>query len=144
MSTTRGLETLNSPSKRTNSACSLTPVAVATKLIHAPSGRVLASDLEVARTTPERMRGLLGRRGLRPGEGMLIERCSNIHTFFMRFPIDAIFVDHDWVVRKVARAVPPWRMVWAPGACHVIELPSGAAEKIPVAPGDAIRIEGPI
>jgi len=62
----------------------------------------------------------------------------------MRFPIDVIFVDHDWVVRKVARTVPPWRVVWASGASHVIELPSGTAEKIPVAPGDAIRIESPI
>jgi len=142
--TTEGLETLNPPSKRTRSACPLTPVALAIRLIHVASGRVLAGNLEVARTTPERMRGLLGRRGLRPGEGMLIERCSNIHTFFMRFPIDVIFVDGDWNVRKVARAVPPWRMVWAPGARHVIELPSGATDRIPVAPGDAVRIEGPV
>ena len=143
MLTTEGLEALNPPSKQTNSVCPLTPVTVATKLIHATSGRVLASHLEVARTLAERMRGLLGRSGLRPGEGMLIERCSNIHTFFMRFPIDVIFADYDWIVRKVACAVPPWRMVWVPGARHVIELPSGTAEEIPVAPGDVIRVEGP-
>ena len=68
---------------------------------------------EVARTFLQRAVGLIGRRSLPPGEGLLILRCNAIHTFFMRFPIDATFLDaHDDVVR-VVRGIGPWRpFVW--------------------------------
>ncbi len=61
----------------------------------------------------DRLKGLIGRRTLAPGTGLLILRCNAIHTFFMRFAIDATFLDrHDQVV-KVVRAIPPWRLfVW--------------------------------
>ena len=68
---------------------------------------------EVARTFLERAKGLIGRRGLEPGCGLLIPRCNCIHTLFMRFPIDAVFLDRrDRVVRTI-RGVRPWRaFVW--------------------------------
>ena len=68
---------------------------------------------EVARSFLQRAVGLIGRRGLPPGEGLLILRCNAIHTFFMRFPIDATFLDaHGNVVRTV-RNIPPGRpFVW--------------------------------
>ena len=67
----------------------------------------------VARTFCERARGLIGTRHLAPDEGMLILKCNAIHTFFMRFPIDATFFDrHDRVV-KVVRNIRPWRpFIW--------------------------------
>ena len=111
-------------------------------LTHIESGRVLADRLEVARSTPARMRGLLGRDGLPPGGGMLIERCSSIHTFFMRFSLDVIFVDSDWTVRKAVRDLAPWRLASAWGARCVVELPAGALEDMPVAPGDHLQLEG--
>ena len=111
------------------------------RLIHRETGAVLANRLEVARTLRERMRGLLGRRGLPPGGGLLIENCASIHTFFMRFPIDVVFADADWRVRKLVRRLRPWRVAGAIGAAHVVELPAGTLEQAGAAPGDMMHIE---
>ena len=68
---------------------------------------------EVAETFRDRMRGLVGRDGLAPGTGMLITRCNCIHTLFMRFPIDAVFLDRRGDAVKTVRNVRPWRLfVW--------------------------------
>lgn len=70
-------------------------------------------DAEVAETLLERMRGLIGRGGLASGTGMLIPRCNCIHTCFMRFPIDATFLDRRGAVVKTVRNIRPWRLfVW--------------------------------
>ena len=67
----------------------------------------------VARTFRERARGLIGRRSLPPDTGMLIERCGAIHTFFMKFPIDAVFLDGKGGIVKTVRNIRPWRFcVW--------------------------------
>ena len=61
----------------------------------------------------QRAKGLIGRSSLPPGEGLLIERCNAIHTFFMKFPIDAIFLDRRGRVVKTVRNIRPWRfLVW--------------------------------
>lgn len=62
---------------------------------------------EVAETMFERMRGLIGRETLEPGKGMHILKCNCIHTFFMRFPIDATFLDRDGRVVKVHPTAMP-------------------------------------
>ncbi len=68
---------------------------------------------EVARTFFERARGLIGRKGLPEGEGLLILKCNAIHTFFMRFAIDATFLDKDDQIVKVVRNIRPWHpFVW--------------------------------
>jgi hypothetical protein len=80
----------------------------------------------VARTFWQRLRGLIGLKGLKPGEGLLIERCSSIHTCFMRFAIDATFLDASFrVVRKVEN-IRPWRLcvLGGRGARHVLETAS--------------------
>ena len=70
-------------------------------------------DAEVAESVLERMRGLIGRDGLESGRGMLITKCNCIHTFFMRFPIDATFLDSLGNVVKTVRNIRPWRpWVW--------------------------------
>ena len=76
-----------------------------------------------------RMRGLLGRAGLEPDQGLLIPKTSSIHMFFMRFPIDAVFLDRDLRVRKIVAGLAPWRVAFAPGARIVVELPAGAAAR---------------
>ena len=114
---------------------------MASRLIHVSSGEVLADRMEFARTHLERMRGLLGRSGLGPGEGLMLERCSSIHTFFMRFPLDVVFLSHDLTVRKICRELPPWRFAGALGAKHVVELPAGTLKNTSIAEGDALQIE---
>ena len=74
---------------------------------------ILGVDAEVAESAFERMRGLIGRDGLGSGKGMLITKCNCIHTFFMRFPIDATFLGRKGEVVKVVRNIRPWRpWVW--------------------------------
>ena len=88
---------------------------------------ILGVRAEVARTFRERTKGILGRDGLPPGEGLLILKCNAIHTLFMAYPIDAVFLDrHDRVVRRV-RNIRPWRLfVWGGWrAVKVLETPSG-------------------
>lgn len=74
---------------------------------------ILGVDVEVAETFAQRTKGLIGRKGLPSGTGMLITRCNCIHTFFMRFPIDATFLDGRGEVVKTVRGIRPWRLwVW--------------------------------
>ena len=74
---------------------------------------ILGVDAEIAETFAERAKGLIGRRGLASGTGMLITKCNCIHTFFMRFAIDATFLDKSGKVVKVVKGIRPWRLwVW--------------------------------
>lgn len=74
---------------------------------------VLGVEAEVAESAFERMRGLIGRDRLERGRGMLITKCNCIHTFFMRFPIDATFLDGQGRIVKTVKGVRSWRpWVW--------------------------------
>jgi uncharacterized protein len=86
------------------------------------------------------MRGLLGRTGLGAGEGLLIRPTSSIHTFFMRFAIDVVFIDRAGVVLKVVAAVRPWRLAGSRGARCALELRAGEAEARGIRPGDRLRL----
>jgi uncharacterized membrane protein (UPF0127 family) len=99
---------------------------------------VVCERCTLANTPLLRMRGLLGRSGLEPGEGLLLEPASSIHMFFMRFPIDAVFLDRDLVVRKVVAELRPWRMSAARGSRQVLELPAGEAARRGITPGDRL------
>lgn len=89
-------------------------------------------EAEVAETMFERMRGLMGRKSLAPGKGMLIRRCNCIHTFFMRFPIDATFLDGQGKVVKVVRNIQPWRLwVWGGWRAKSVLETSAAAGGFP-------------
>ena len=114
----------------------------AVKLIHPASGRVLAERLEVPRSMFGRGLGLMFRRSLAPGAGMWIAPCNGIHMFFMRFAIDAVFLDRDDHVRKVYRNLKPWRMVpLVLGANGVVELPAGATDGLELSRGEQLRFE---
>lgn len=71
---------------------------------------VLATCLEVANSGSRRSKGLLGRARLAPGEGLWILPCEAVHTFFMQFPIDLVYLDRKNRIRKIRSAVPPWRL----------------------------------
>ncbi len=84
------------------------------------------------------MRGLLGRSGLPEGEGMLFPRTGSVHTMFMRFPIDVVFLDAEMRVLSVREAVPAWRTVKQRGAKATLELTAGEAARVGIAPGDRL------
>jgi uncharacterized protein len=85
------------------------------------------------------MRGLLGRDGLESGEGLLLKPCGSVHTFFMRFPIDVVFLDRELAVVAVSAEVAPWRTARARGAKAVLELPAGEAARRGIAVGERLR-----
>ena len=86
------------------------------------------------------MRGLLGRRGLESGEGILLRPASSVHTFFMRFAIDVVFLARDGQVLKVVDQVGPWRTTAAKGAKAVLELGPGEAERRGIRVGDRLAV----
>ena len=92
-------------------------------------GNVVCERCLLAETPLARLRGLLGRSDLPAGEGLLLRPAGSIHTAFMRFPIDAVFLDRADRVLKVAHELPPWRMAGCRGARAVLELPAGEAAK---------------
>ena len=71
------------------------------------------------------MRGLLGRKRLDDGEGILLRPASSVHTWFMLFPIDVVFLDRDLAVLRVVPRLRPWRAAWGRGAAAVLELTAG-------------------
>ncbi len=94
-------------------------------LVCETSGQTIAKHVEIALGTFDRMRGLIGRREFPLGNGLFIPRCRCIHTFFMAFPIDILFVNAENEIVKKAEMVEPWRFAGAARARHVIELPGG-------------------
>jgi len=104
-------------------------------------GSQLASGLIPARTSAQRNRGLLGRQGLGSGEGLWIVPCQAVHTFFMRFPIDLVWVDRNLRVRKVSKCVGPWRVAVCFFAHSVLELPAGTASSAETVRGDHLELE---
>jgi uncharacterized protein len=101
----------------------------------------LVEDLEIADTEWKRFRGLLGRASLPPDRALWITRCNSVHTFFMKFSIDLIFLNKAMVVVKMVNQVPPWRLVlpvWR--ATSVIELGGGSLPHHPVSVGDKLNV----
>jgi uncharacterized membrane protein (UPF0127 family) len=87
-----------------------------------------------------RMRGLMGRRGLPSGEGMLLRPAPGIHTAFMRFPIDALFLDRDLRVLDIREQLPPWRVASERRARAVLELAAGESARCGVQVGDRLEL----
>ena len=98
-------------------------------------GTVVCEHCLLAETMFARLRGLLGRSGLSSGEGMLLRPAASIHTAFMRFPIDAVFLDRENRVVKVAAELAPWRAAACRGSRTVLELPAGEAARQGLRPG---------
>jgi uncharacterized membrane protein (UPF0127 family) len=103
-------------------------------------GTVVCERCLVADSTWPRVKGLLGRRELPDGEGILITRCSSIHMFFMRFPIDAVFLDRQMHVLRVVPGLRPWRIAAKRRARSVLELAAGAAARARVDEGERLLL----
>ena len=112
------------------------------RAVHERTGKVLAEDLEQATSLIALTAGLMFRRTLEPGRGLWLNPCNGIHMMFMRFPIDAVFLDKRERVRKVYRNLPQWfGVVWFVWGAHsVLELPAGSTAEIDLQRGDQILI----
>jgi uncharacterized membrane protein (UPF0127 family) len=119
----------------------MTPAPGHVRIENVTRGTTVADRVLVARSMRDRTVGLLGRDSLAADEGLWIERSPSIHMFFMRFAIDAVFLDADRRVTKVVPDLKPWRVVWwAPGARDCLELPVGAVARSDTRRGDQLRI----
>jgi uncharacterized membrane protein (UPF0127 family) len=108
--------------------------------VTAPGGRVVCTRCEVAERTFARMKGLLGRTGLGPGQGMLITPAPSVMTFFMRFPIDVVFLDRDRTIVGIRHSLVPWRVAGAKRAVAALELPAGTAEACGLELGEVLEL----
>ena len=104
-------------------------------------GTVIAEAADVANTSEKRRTGLLKHTGLGAGEGLWIKPCESVHSFFMKFAIDLIYLDKKKVVRKVRRNLIPWRASACITAHSVIELPVGVIDASRTAEGDQLETE---
>jgi uncharacterized membrane protein (UPF0127 family) len=102
---------------------------------------VLAQAAEMADTSAKRRTGLLKHSRLEPGEGLWIVPCESVHTFFMKFPIDLVYLDKRKKVKKVRHAVPAWRLSACLSAHSVLELPAGTIRETGTQPGDELTVE---
>jgi uncharacterized protein len=102
------------------------------------NGSIVCERCVLADTALARMRGLLGRRDLPSGEGVLLKPASSVHMAFMRFPIDAVFLDRDLRVVRIASDLKPWRAAGSRGAKAVLEIPAGEAGRRGLSVGDRL------
>jgi hypothetical protein len=101
----------------------------------------LLPKVEVASRFLERGIGLLGRSKLGADEALWIHPCNNIHTFFMAFAIDCVFLDRELTVKRIVADVKPWRVIWPVwGASSVIEMSAGTASRLGLQVGERLHV----
>jgi uncharacterized membrane protein (UPF0127 family) len=109
-----------------------------TQTLRREDGRIVCEKVVVADRTWLRLKGLLGRRSLPAGEGIVLRPGFSIHTAFMRFPIDAVFLDQDLVVLKISAPLRPFHTASCRGAREVVELSAGECARRGLAVGDRV------
>jgi uncharacterized membrane protein (UPF0127 family) len=103
-------------------------------------GSTVCERCRVAENPLTRLKGLLGRREIPSGEGLLLRPVGAIHTWFMRFPIDAVFLDRELSVVGVVADLKPWRVAGRRGARSVLELPAGECARLALRPQERLRL----
>jgi uncharacterized membrane protein (UPF0127 family) len=112
------------------------------RAVNASREVTIARQVRLAKTLWARSRGLLGRKGLEPDEGLLIDPCSGIHTFGMAFPIDAAFLTREGTVVHLIHGMVPWRISrYLFRARSVLELPAGTLGRTGTEVGDRLVFE---
>jgi uncharacterized membrane protein (UPF0127 family) len=114
--------------------------APAKLIVNLTRGNVVGERVVIADRLPSRMRGVLGRSTLRPGHGLLLQPALSIHTWFVRFNFDAVFLDRNLQVVRIVSRLKPWRIESARHAASVLELAAGEAERRRVEVGDQLVI----
>jgi hypothetical protein len=111
------------------------------RIVNTTRGTELAGDARAARGFWPRLVGLLGRRSLAPGEALLLDPCTSVHTAFMRFTIDVVYLDGERRVLKVVPNLRPFRVSAVLRArAAVIELPAGTIAATNTQPGDQLEL----
>jgi uncharacterized protein len=109
-------------------------------IVNLSRGTIVCERGVIADRAPARMRGLLGRRELPAGEGLLLQPAPMIHTAFMRFAIDAVFLDRELTIVKLEPHLAPWRTSGASGARAVLELADGEIARRGLALGHQLSV----
>jgi uncharacterized protein len=110
------------------------------RVINTTRNTEVALRAEVAKSAATRSKGLLGRKGLERGGGLWIVPCESVHTFFMQFALDLIYLDRKLRVKKVRRNVSPWRISACLTAHSVLELPVGTVQESQTRAGDQLEM----
>jgi len=111
------------------------------KIILAHNGKAVLAHVPVAHGLWQRFRGLMWRRTLSESEGLLIPHCRSVHTCFMRFPIDLVYLKGESEVVRIVEAVKPYRVSSCGAADSVLEASAGWARKAEVSVGHVLRFE---
>ena len=102
------------------------------------NGILIADKVQIADSYFKRLRGLLGKKQLQPGEGLLLTKVSSVHCFFMKFTIDVVYLNQDMVVTGI-ETIQPWRVgKWIRGTAHTLELEEGKAQSF-IKKGDLLN-----
>jgi uncharacterized membrane protein (UPF0127 family) len=107
-------------------------------VVVAPGGRVVCDTCHLADKPHTRLRGIMGWKSMRRGEGMLIRPTFSVHTMFVRFPIDVVFLDKEMTVVSIAHDLKPWRFAGARKAKSVLELAAGECRRLGLQRGDRL------
>ena len=111
------------------------------KVLNISKNTILGDKIDLANTFIKRFLGLMPRKFLNHGEGLIINPCSSIHMFFMKFAIDVLFVDKNNKIIYIEKCIKPWKVsktIWK--AKFVVELPDGTIENSKTEVGDNIEI----
>ncbi len=111
------------------------------RAINAATGEVIADKVRIAQNFKSRSIGLLNRRSLNENEALLIKPCASIHTFFMKFPIDVLFLSKEGNIVKIEHSLKPWKLSGCLAGCFmVLELQQGKVSKTTIKIGNSIKI----
>jgi uncharacterized protein len=110
-------------------------------LVDAANSRIVVPRVELALDSASRRKGLLGREGLEKGTGLVIAPSNAVHTFFMRFSIDIVFLHRSGRVLKIRHQVPARRLAVSATAHAVLELPAGAASEAGLKIGQQLALQ---
>ncbi|CCO07021.1 DUF192 domain-containing protein [Desulforamulus hydrothermalis] len=113
------------------------------QLVNCTKNTIIAQQVNLADTFWLRLKGLLGRKHLPAGQALVLYPCSAVHTFFMQFAIDLVFLDKQGTVVRLQENMVPWRLSpYVPRAVVAVELPLGSIKAGCIEHGDTLAIVG--
>ena len=111
------------------------------KLMNQTKNFLILSELDIAQNFSSRAIGLLGKKNLSAETGLWIKKCNSIHTFFMKFAIDCIFVDQSLKVKALYKNIKPWKLIWPIWSANsVFEVSVGTIERMNIEIGDQLHV----